>query len=113
MAFNAVSAIPLKLIDTLVSTSDTKGTGVGLPSFRAGARGIMWQVIVVGSPTALNVQLEMAMNDTDTEYAIVDVSTNLAGETRWLPPEVWAKFVRAHQTTRTGGTNITVQILIP
>ncbi|SRR6266516_2540427 len=106
-------ATPEKIIDTLTTTADTIGSSYAIPSrIRIGSRGISWQTIIPGSASAVSVQLQVAMNDTSSEYAVIDTSSVAAGELRILPPEVNARFIRARQVSRTGGDSLTVQVLM-
>lgn len=105
-------SVPFKLIDALATTAATKGTGVGIPPTPARTpRSITWQSIPTGGPSAISLAIEVAMNDVDTEYSSVDTSTVTAGELKTIN-NVNAKFIRARQISRTGGTDITIQVLI-
>jgi hypothetical protein len=84
-----------------------------LPSyagFPENGRTIRWQTIFGTSPSAVNVALQAAMVDADSEYATVDSSTATAGESRTVT-SVRANFVRAKVTSITGGSGVIVQVL--
>ena len=84
-----------------------------LPSyagFPENGRTIRWQTIFGGAPSAVNVVLQTAMTDSDTQYATIDTSTATAGESRTVTG-VRANFVRAKVASITGGSGVIVQIL--
>ena len=91
------------------------GSG-GTPFAFAGLKGasdkgrtISWRTSFTGGPSAVNVELQQSMDGED--WFSVDSSTATGGEYRTVS-NVRAKFVRAFLVTRTGGTNITVEILV-
>lgn len=73
-------------------------------------RTVRWQTIYGTAPSAVNVALQVALDDVDAHYQTVDSSTNTAGEARTVSG-VNGKFVRVKVTTNTGGSGITVQVL--
>lgn len=79
----------------------------GLPD---NGRTIRWQTIYGAAPSAVNVALETAMVDSDSEYTSIDSSTATAGEARTVTG-VRANFVRARVSSITGGAAVTVQVL--
>ena len=84
-----------------------------LPSyagFPENGRTIRWQTIFGGAPSAVNVVLQTAMTDSDTQYATIDTSTATAGESRTVTG-VRANFVRAKVASITGSSGVIVQIL--
>jgi hypothetical protein len=72
-------------------------------------RTIVWQTIYGTAPSAINVVLESAMHDVDTQYAPTDTSTATAGESRTVT-NVLANFVRAKVSSITGGSGVVVPI---
>jgi len=104
--------IPEKLLDTLTSTSDTTGTIFALPTkWPSLGRPLVWQSVVVGSPSAIDLQLLGALNDVAAEYALLDESTNASGEMRHIQP-INVRFIKVRQVSRTGGTSVTVTVNI-
>lgn len=84
-----------------------------LPSyagFPENGRTIRWQTIFGTAPSAVNVALQTAMVDSDSQYASIDTSTATAGEARTVTG-VRANFVRAKVTSITGGSGVIVQVL--
>lgn len=112
MAISIHPGIPIKLFDALTTTADTKSNGYGIPNnWPSMGRPMVWQTIMNGSPSAISLQLQGAMNDTDAEYAVLDSSTSTSGEMRHVLP-LNIRFVRVRQVSRTGATDVTVQVLI-
>jgi len=72
---------------------------------------VRWQTIYTGGPTAVNLRLQGAMADVDSEYADIDTSTNTAGESRTVTG-VRARFLRIKKFSSTGGTNITAKLIV-
>ena len=62
------------------------------------------------SPSAVNVALQTAMTDSDSQYSTIDSSTVTAGESRTVSG-VRANFIRAKVSSITGGSGVTVQLL--
>jgi len=89
-----------------------------LPSytgFPENGRTIRWQISFATAPTAINIQLQTAINDVDAQYAVPTGATNMsstliAGD-NLVATGVRANFVRAKVIAITGGTGVTVQIL--
>ena len=73
-------------------------------------RAIRWQTLYGSAPSAVNVSLQVALQDVDAQYQTIDSSTATAGESRSVAG-VNAKFIRAKLTSITGGSAVTVQIL--
>jgi hypothetical protein len=71
---------------------------------------VRWQTIFGTAPSAINLRLQGAMADVDTEYADLDTSTATAGEARTVTA-VRARFLRVKKVTSTGGTSLTAKIL--
>jgi hypothetical protein len=89
-----------------------------LPSYAGfpdSGRAIRWQISFATAPTAVNIQLQTAINDVDAQYAVPTGATNMsstltAGD-NLVATGVSAKFVRAKVVSITGGSGVTVQIL--
>ncbi|MGH9686051.1 MAG: hypothetical protein ACRD5K_03040 [Candidatus Acidiferrales bacterium] len=84
-----------------------------LPSytgFPENGRTIRWQTIYGTPPSAVNVALQTAMIDSDSQYATIDSSTATGGEARTVTG-VRANFVRAKVTSITGGADVILQVL--
>jgi hypothetical protein len=73
-------------------------------------RTIRWQTIYGSAPSAVNVALQVALQDVDAQYQTIDSSTATAGESRSVTA-VNATFVRAKVTSITGGSGVTIQIV--
>lgn len=69
---------------------------------------LAWQTSFASAPSAVNVVLQAADVDSDADYAVVDTSTQVAGERRQIL--VKAKFVRVRLVSQTGGGAITVSL---
>lgn len=90
------------------------GTQFALPSFTGavdGGTAVRWQTIFGTAPTAVNMVLQSAMADVDTEYQTIDTTTALTGEARTVAG-VQAKFLRIRFVSSTGGTGLTAKILV-
>src|SRR6266852_1028366 len=78
---------------------------------------VRWQTIFGTAPTAVNIVLQGAMADVDSEYQTIDTSTATTGEARSIPSaavpgQVQAKFLRIRFVSSTGGTGLTAKILV-
>src|SRR5882724_2535147 len=93
--------IPQKLLDALTSTSDTSSSAYALPiDWPSMGRALVWQSIIDGTASAINLQLLGAMNDVSAEYSIIDTSTVAAGEMRHVSP-INVRFIKVRQVSRT------------
>src|SRR5277367_4668245 len=84
-----------------------------LPSYSGtpnNARTISWQTAYASAPSAVSVALQAALQDVDADYATLDTSTAMAGETRSVSG-VRANFLRVKVTSITGGSGVTVQFM--
>ena len=61
---------------------------------------INWQIVFGVAPATITLVLEGSMTDVDAEYAAVDQSTSITGETRQVASNL--KFFRVHATALTG-----------
>lgn len=74
----------------------------------AGGYGITWSWATPSAPATLALQLEAAINDNDSEYAIVGTSqTTLSGTIISQVPNL-SRFARINVTAFTGGTSPTL-----
>ncbi len=73
-------------------------------------RTVRWQTIYGTAPTAVNIRLQGAMADVDSEYADIDTSTAAGGEARTVVG-VRALFLRIKLFSATGGAGLTAKIL--
>lgn len=92
----------------------TSGSQFALPSYTGlpdGGTSVRWQTIFGGAPTAVNIVLQAAINDVDSEYQTVDTTTATAGEARTLA-NVQARFLRIKFVSSTGGSGLTAKILV-
>lgn len=104
--------MPEKLFNALTSTGDNTSSAYALPATWARkGKALVWQSVMNGSPSAISLQLQGAMNDVSAEYAVLDTSSATAGEMRHVLP-INVRFVRVRQVSRTGGTDVTVQVSI-
>lgn len=103
--------IPETILTTLLAT-DVKGNGYALPENpNSLVRSIMWRTTQTGAPTSPTVTIEVAMNDVDAEYVVLDTSTTTTVETR-IVNNVMARWIRGRSNGRTGGTQTDVKITI-
>jgi hypothetical protein len=72
---------------------------------------VRWQTIFGTNPTAVNITLEGAIADVDSEYKVIDTTTTTGGEARTVTG-VRARFLRAKFNSATGGSGLTVKILV-
>jgi hypothetical protein len=109
--------------------ANTAGTQFALPSYTGiadGGTAVRWQTIFGSAPSAVSIVLQAAMNDVDSEYQTVDATAATTGEGRSIPNNftgtpavtnpatgaVQAKFIRAKVISSTGGSGLTVKILV-
>lgn len=94
--------------------ANTAGSQFALPSYAGlpdGGTSVRWQTIFGTNPTAVNIVLQAAMSDVDSEYQTIDTTTATAGEGRTVA-NVQAKFVRIKFVSSTGGSGLTAKILV-
>jgi len=72
---------------------------------------VRWQTIFGTAPSAVNLILQGAMADVDTEYQTIDTTTNTAGEARTVNG-VQARFLRIKFMSSTGGSGLTAKLLV-
>lgn len=92
----------------------TSGSQFALPSYTGipdGGTSVRWQTIFGGAPTAVNIVLQAAINDVDSEYQTIDTTTATAGEGRTVA-NVQARFLRIKFVSSTGGSGLTAKILV-
>jgi len=92
----------------------TSGSQFALPSYTGlpdSGTAVRWQTIFGTAPTAVNIVLQGAINDVDAEYQTLDTAALPAGEARTLA-NVQARFLRVRFVSSTGGTGLTVKILV-
>ena len=109
--------------------ANTAGAQFALPSYTGiadGGTAVRWQTIFGTAPSAVTIVLQGAMNDVDAEYQTIDSTAATAGEGRSIPNNfagtpavtnpatgvVQAKFIRAKVISSTGGSGLTVKILV-
>jgi hypothetical protein len=71
---------------------------------------VRWQTIFGTAPTAINITLQGAAADVNTEYFAIDTSTATAGEARTVTG-VRARFLRIIVNSSTGGAALTAKML--
>ena len=72
---------------------------------------VRWQTIFGGAPTAVNITLQVAMNDVDAEYQNIDTSTLTTGEARTVTG-VQGRFLRIKFNSSTGGSGLTAKFMV-
>jgi hypothetical protein len=90
------------------------GSQFALPSFTGlpdGGTAVRWQTIFGTAPTAVNIVLQGAMSDVDSEYFLIDTTTALGGEARTVA-NVQAKFIRIKFISSTGGSGLTAKLQV-
>jgi len=94
--------------------ANTSGSQFALPSFAGlpdGGTSVRWQTIFGTNPTAVNMVLQGAMSDVDSEYQTIDTTTTTTGEARTVA-NAQAKFLRIKFVSSTGGSGLTAKILV-
>ena len=92
----------------------TSGSQFAIPSFTGlpdGGTAVRWQTVFGTAPTAVSIVLQGAINDVDAEYQTIDTTTVTAGEARTVA-NVQVRFLRARFVSSTGGSGLTVKILV-
>jgi len=92
----------------------TSGSQFALPSYTGlpdSGTAVRWQTIFGTAPTAVSIILQAAINDVDAEYQTIDTTTTTAGEARTVA-NAQARFLRVRFVSSTGGTGLTVKILV-
>jgi hypothetical protein len=109
--------------------ANTAGSQFALPSYTGiadGGTAVRWQTIFGTAPSAVSIVLQAAINDVDAEYQTIDTTSAAAGEGRSIPNNntvsgavlnpatgvVQARFLRAKVISSTGGSGLTVKILV-
>ncbi len=92
----------------------TSGSQFALPSYTGlpdSGTAVRWQTIFGTAPTAVSIVLQGAINDVDAEYQTLDTAALPAGEGRTVA-NVQARFLRVRFVSSTGGTGLTVKLLV-
>lgn len=71
---------------------------------------VRWQTIFGTAPSAINITLQGAAADVNSEYFAIDTSTATAGEARTVIG-VRARFLRIIVNSSTGGSSLTAKML--
>ena len=71
---------------------------------------VRWQTIFGTAPSAINITLQGAGPDVNSEYFAIDTSTATAGEARTVIG-VRARFLRIIVNSSTGGASLTAKML--
>ena len=105
MTILALIGLPLTIVnaDAVVEAK----TAFALPSRTAT---VGWQTSWPVNPGAVNIRLEVAMDETGP-WTEIDVTTVVGGEFRTVAVPTAARFIRARVVTNTGAVLITVQII--
>jgi len=94
--------------------SGQAGSQFAIPAYAGrsdAGNAVRWQTIFGSAPSAVNLILQGAMADVDSEYQTVDTTTNTAGEARTVTG-VQAKFLRIKFVSATGGSGLTAKLLV-
>jgi hypothetical protein len=94
--------------------SATSGSQFALPSYAGqpdSGTAVRWQTIFGSAPSAVNLVLQGAMADVDSEYQTIDTSTAATGEARTVTG-VQARFLRVRFVSATGGSGLTAKLLV-
>lgn len=94
--------------------ANTAGSQFAMPSFTGlpdGGTSLRWQTIFATNPTAVNIVLQAAMSDVDSDYQTIDTTTQTGGEARTVA-NVQARFVRIKLISATGGAGLTAKLLV-
>jgi len=92
----------------------TSGSQFAIPSYTGlpdSGTSVRWQTIFGGAPTAVNIVLQAAIHDVDTEYQTIDTTTATTGEGRTVA-NVQARFLRVKFVSSTGGSGLTAKVLV-
>ncbi len=92
----------------------TSGSQFALPSYTGlpdSGTAVRWQTVFGTAPTAVSIVLQGAINDVDAEYQTLDTAALPAGEGRTVA-NVQARFLRVRFVSSTGGTGLTVKLLV-
>ena len=93
--------------NALQTTSATVSEPFAVPPGKGSlGRAITWQASYAVAPGAVSLNLQGAFNDVEAEYAILDTSTAVGGETKTVLNCTY-RFVRTKQVSRTGDTAYT------
>ena len=71
------------------------------------ARNIQWELEYPSAPTSVVMNLEASMTDDDSQYQILDTSSNPGGETRYVQVVAF-NFIRITCSATAGGTDPSV-----
>ena len=89
--------------------SDQKSLQFAVQALTGRGRGISWEYLCPSAPVSIAIQLEGAINDIESEYAIIGSSQTTAGGAQvFATAPVLVNFVRLHITASTGGTVPTI-----
>ena len=98
---------------TLLAAATATGAGSAFANAISPTAGVLsdftWAVVVTGSPSGISITLEGSLDTTN--WAVLDTSTNTAGEVRGITGKP-VTFLRANLGTLTGGTAPTVTVSI-
>ena len=105
--------VPIKLFDAVALHATDVSSSVAIPILPSGSLNVLtWRTAFASDPSAINVAIQIAMNDVAAEYATLDSSTYITGgELRVVVP-LAGRFLRAKQVSNTGGTGLTVEVTI-
>jgi len=107
---------PFVSLNAVTATGDGDEVGF-LPRQGEGGfpRTYTWETIITGGPSAVSIELEGCIGDPDTDanWLVVDTSTVVGGERKFVVDKK-VRYLRAALQTLTGGTSptVTAKILV-
>lgn len=106
--------VPVKLFDNDSTASPVNSISYSIQTKSgaiSAARPVAWRVAFAVAPSSVSIQLQGAFNDVDTEYAQLDICNNVNGELRTVS-SVLCRYIRARVVTRSGGSGVTIEVMI-
>lgn len=77
----------------------------------AANQAVRWQTLFGSSPSEVDIRLQGAMADVDSEYQDIDKTSSTSGEARTVVG-VRSRFLRVKKMRSTGGEALTAKILV-
>src|SRR5690348_12002503 len=100
-------------VNKILAAATGIGAGVAYSVPESPSRGLLqsfgWQTVVAGTFSAISVTLEGSLDGTN--WTVLDTSTKPAGEYRQITGTP-VQFIRANVGTFTGGTSVTVLLVV-
>jgi hypothetical protein len=106
-------ALVTDLVNNILDAATGTGAGLAYSNAESPTRGVYsdfgWQTVVAGTFSGISVTLEASLDGTNWE--VLDTTTDTAGEYRAVSGKP-VQFLRANVGTFTGGTSVTVLLVI-